>query len=71
LVTDAAESKLTKSVQDWGLSAFSEEKQAAHQEKTKLKQLITVDDVAQQVLCFVKSRGVTGANAIIDAGASI
>lgn len=71
MVAHAVELRLTKFVQDWGLSAFSEEKQAAHEEKTKLKQLITVDDVAQQVLCFVRSRGVTGANAIIDAGASI
>lgn len=39
--------------------------------KTKLGRLVTVDDVAQQVLCFAKSRGVTGVNAVLDAGMSL
>lgn len=38
---------------------------------TKLKRFVTVDDVAEQVLCFVRSKGVTGTNAVIDAGISI
>lgn len=57
--------------QDWTRSAFSEEKQQQLKEKTKLKEFVTVEDVAEQVLCFVRSKGVTGANAVIDAGISI
>lgn len=39
--------------------------------KTKLQRLVTVEEVADQVMCFVKSKSVTGANAVIDAGQSI
>ena len=38
---------------------------------TKLKRLATVDDVAEQVLCFAKSKSITGTNAVIDAGLSL
>ncbi|KAH6998436.1 hypothetical protein BKA56DRAFT_26722 [Ilyonectria sp. MPI-CAGE-AT-0026] len=55
---------------DWGLS-FPPEKQEEMRNKTKLGRLVTVDDVAQQVLCFAKSRGVTGVNAVLDAGMSL
>lgn len=40
-------------------------------EKTKLKRIVTVDDVAEQVLCFARSKGITGVNAVIDAGLSL
>lgn len=33
--------------------------------------LSTNQETAEQVLCFVKSRGVTGVNAVIDAGWSL
>lgn len=60
----------TDSTQEWG-KKFSEEHQNAIKEKTKLKRHITVDDVAEQVLCFVRSRGMTGTNIVIDAGLSV
>ncbi|KAH8805443.1 hypothetical protein F5884DRAFT_799291 [Xylogone sp. PMI_703] len=37
-------------------------------QKTPLKRLATLEDVAEQVLCFVKSKSVTGTNAVIDGG---
>lgn len=40
-------------------------------EATKLKRLATVDDVAEQVLCFARSKSVTGTNAVIDGGLSL
>ncbi|KAM5351597.1 hypothetical protein ACJ41O_004320 [Fusarium nematophilum] len=55
---------------DWGLS-FSEEKRKEMTDRTKLGRLVTVDDVAQQVLCFIKSKTVTGVNAVLDAGMSL
>ncbi|TID03792.1 Granaticin polyketide synthase putative ketoacyl reductase 2 [Colletotrichum higginsianum] len=55
---------------DWGLQ-FPEEKQQAARDRTPLKRLATVEDVAEQVLCFARSRSVTGANAVIDGGLSI
>ncbi|WYZ34938.1 hypothetical protein EsH8_I_001214 [Colletotrichum jinshuiense] len=55
---------------EWGLQ-FPEEQQQAARDKTRLKRLPTVEDVADQVLCFAKSRSVTGANAVIDGGLSI
>jgi len=50
---------------------FPQEKLEASLAKTQLKKFATVEDVAEQVLCFAKSRSVTGANAIIDAGWSL
>ncbi|KAK3355136.1 hypothetical protein B0H65DRAFT_37521 [Neurospora tetraspora] len=52
---------------DWGLQ-FPPEKQKEARERSKLKRLATVEDVAEQVLCFVKSKSVTGVNVIIDGG---
>jgi hypothetical protein len=40
-------------------------------DRTKLKRLATVEDVAEQVLCFAKSRSVTGVNAVIDGGMAL
>jgi NAD(P)-dependent dehydrogenase (short-subunit alcohol dehydrogenase family) len=55
---------------EWG-KKFSEEHQNAIKEKTRLNRHITVDDVAEQVMCFVRSKGMTGTNAVIDAGLSV
>ncbi|KAK3950942.1 hypothetical protein QBC32DRAFT_216219 [Pseudoneurospora amorphoporcata] len=55
---------------DWGLQ-FPPEKQEEAREKSKLNRLATVEDVAEQVLCFVKSKSVTGVNAIIDGGMAL
>ncbi|KAF6813338.1 short-chain dehydrogenase [Colletotrichum sojae] len=55
---------------DWGMQ-FSEEQRESARERTRLKRLPTVDDVADQVLCFARSRSVTGANAVIDGGLSL
>ncbi|TDZ12943.1 3-oxoacyl-[acyl-carrier-protein] reductase FabG [Colletotrichum spinosum] len=55
---------------DWGMQ-FSPEQREATLQKTRLKRLPTVDDVAEQVLVFAKSRTVTGANAVIDGGMSL
>ncbi|KAK4693016.1 hypothetical protein P7C71_g4303, partial [Lecanoromycetidae sp. Uapishka_2] len=55
---------------DWGRQ-FSEEKLAAATEKTQLKRLPTVEDVADQIVLFAKSRSVTGTNAVIDCGFSL
>jgi len=55
---------------DWGMK-FPKEKLEAAREQNKLKRFATVEDVAEQVLVFVKSRSVTGMNAVIDAGYSL
>ncbi|KAI9904671.1 hypothetical protein N3K66_001200 [Trichothecium roseum] len=55
---------------DWG-QAFSEEVQARVKKQTKLGRFVTVEDVAEQVLCFVRSKSVTGTNVVIDAGQTI
>ncbi|KAF4123508.1 Short-chain dehydrogenase [Geosmithia morbida] len=53
---------------DWGLEVFSVEKQNAIRERTRLKRLVEVDDVAEQVLCLAKSKSTTGVNVVIDGG---
>lgn len=55
---------------DWGLQ-FPPEKQEEMRERSRLKRLATVEDVAEQVLCFVRSKTVTGVNAVIDGGISL
>jgi len=50
---------------------FPQAKLDASKAKTKLNRFATVEDVAEQVLCFAKSKSVTGSNAIIDAGWSL
>lgn len=55
---------------DWGLQ-FGPEKIEEMTNRTKLKRLATVEEVAEQVLCFVRSRSVTGVNAVIDGGMSL
>ncbi|KAK0657329.1 short-chain dehydrogenase [Cercophora newfieldiana] len=55
---------------DWGLQ-FPEERREEMRDRTKLKRLATTEDVAQQVLCFVRSKSVTGVNAVIDGGMAL
>lgn len=55
---------------EWG-KRFPSEKLDAAKSKSTLKKLATVDDVVQQILCFVNSQSVTGFNAVIDAGWSL
>ncbi|KAF9880022.1 hypothetical protein CkaCkLH20_02833 [Colletotrichum karsti] len=55
---------------DWGLQ-FPEEKREAMRERTALQRFATVEDVADQVLCFARSRSVTGTNVVIDGGLHI
>jgi hypothetical protein len=50
---------------------YSKEKQEAQRMRTQLKKLATVEDVAEQVYCYVQQKTVTGANAIIDGGVSL
>ncbi|KAI1208866.1 NAD(P)-binding protein [Annulohypoxylon truncatum] len=52
---------------DWAEN-FSEEGKQSHIQKTKLKRVATVEDVAEQVLLFAKSRSITGVNVVVDAG---
>ncbi|KAK0631994.1 hypothetical protein B0T14DRAFT_420199 [Immersiella caudata] len=55
---------------EWGLQ-FPPERREQMRERTKLKRLPTTEDVAEQVLCFVKSKSVTGVNAVIDGGMAL
>ncbi|KAI1764785.1 NAD(P)-binding protein [Hypoxylon sp. FL1150] len=52
---------------DWS-KGFSEEQKQAHLQKTKLKRFVSVEDVAEQVLMFARSRSMTGVNVVVDAG---
>ncbi|KAK8089720.1 hypothetical protein PG997_004681 [Apiospora hydei] len=53
--------------QEWS-DRFSEQAKDAYRQKTKLKRFPTVEDVAEQVLTFAKSRSMTGVNIPLDAG---
>ncbi|KFA70080.1 hypothetical protein S40285_03297 [Stachybotrys chlorohalonatus IBT 40285] len=53
-------------LKDWG-NKFSDERKAAHIQKTKLKRT----DVAEQVYTLARSRSITGANVVIDDGFSL
>ncbi|KZF23300.1 NAD(P)-binding protein [Xylona heveae TC161] len=55
---------------DWGLQ-FPQEQINAYKEQTKLKSIPAVEDVAQQVLCFIQNRSITGANIVIDSGYTV
>ncbi|KAI1804058.1 NAD(P)-binding protein [Daldinia bambusicola] len=52
---------------EWG-NRFSDEQKEGHLQKTKLKRYVTVEDVAEQVLTFAKSKSTTGVNVVMDAG---
>ncbi|KAI0409719.1 short chain dehydrogenase [Xylaria palmicola] len=47
---------------------FTQEQKEEHRQKTKLKRIVTVEDVADQVLTFARNRSVTGVNVVMDAG---
>lgn len=55
---------------DWGMN-FPEKTRDNHISQTKLKKIATVEDVAEQVLCFAKLCTVTGQNVVMDGGWSI
>ncbi|RDL31068.1 Uncharacterized protein BP5553_09857 [Venustampulla echinocandica] len=55
---------------DWGLK-FPQERLDSSVARSQLKRFATVEDVAEQVLYFVRSRSVTGVNMLIDAGWSL
>ncbi|KAI6314330.1 hypothetical protein MCOR30_009993 [Pyricularia oryzae] len=55
---------------EWGLN-FSKEVQESNIARSKLKRVVTPEETAEQVLCFARSKGVTGVNAVIDAGWSL
>ncbi|KAI1340406.1 hypothetical protein F5Y15DRAFT_57122 [Xylariaceae sp. FL0016] len=52
---------------DWA-ERFTDEQKESHRQKTKLKRIATVEDVAEQVLTFAKSRSTTGVNVVMDSG---
>ncbi|KAI0817647.1 short chain dehydrogenase [Xylaria sp. FL0064] len=47
---------------------FTDEQKEEHRQGTKLKRIVTVEDVAEQVLTFARSRSTTGVNVVMDAG---
>ncbi|KAI0430239.1 short chain dehydrogenase [Xylaria sp. FL1042] len=47
---------------------FTGEQKKQHLQGTKLKRIVTVEDVAEQVLTFARSRSTTGVNVVMDAG---
>ncbi|KAI0851366.1 NAD(P)-binding protein [Daldinia vernicosa] len=52
---------------EWA-TRFSDEQKDAHLQKTKLKRFVSVEDVAEQVLTFAKSKSTTGINIVMDSG---
>ena len=52
---------------DWA-ERFSDEQKEAHRQATKLKRVVTVEDVAEQVFTFARSKSTTGVNVVMDAG---
>lgn len=55
------------SYQEWS-DQFSDEAKETYRQKTKLKRVPALEDVAQQVLTFARSKSQTGTNAILDSG---
>ncbi|GKU04511.1 polyketide synthase [Fusarium langsethiae] len=53
------------------IAGFPQSKIDDAREKTLLKQITQVEDVADQIILLIKSESVTGANIIIDSGFSI
>ncbi|KAI0456550.1 short chain dehydrogenase [Xylaria acuta] len=47
---------------------FTDELKEEHRQKTKLKRIVTVEDVADQVLTFARNKSMTGVNVLMDAG---
>ncbi|KAI0486451.1 short chain dehydrogenase [Xylaria cf. heliscus] len=47
---------------------FPDEVKEDHRQKTKLKRIVTVEDVADQVLTFARNKSITGVNVLMDAG---
>lgn len=55
---------------EWG-QKFSPSKVENTIQKTPLKRLAVVEDVAQQILCLANSTSTTGTNSVLDAGLAI
>ncbi|KAI0600178.1 short chain dehydrogenase [Biscogniauxia sp. FL1348] len=47
---------------------FTPEQKEAHRQKTTLKRIVTVEDVAEQVFTFAQNKSTTGVNIVMDAG---
>ncbi|KAK5624641.1 hypothetical protein RRF57_000358 [Xylaria bambusicola] len=47
---------------------YTDEQKEVHRQGTKLKRIVTVEDVAEQVLTFARSKSTTGVNVVMDAG---
>ena len=62
-----ADSAVLHAQQEWGLK-FPPERIKMMTEASKLKRLATVEDVAEQVLTYVKNKTVTGQNMVLDGG---
>ncbi|KAI1368725.1 short chain dehydrogenase [Xylaria arbuscula] len=54
-------------ITEWA-GIFTDEQKEAHRQGTKLKRIVTVEDVAEQVLTFARSKSTTGVNIVMDAG---
>ncbi|KAJ3579900.1 hypothetical protein NPX13_g662 [Xylaria arbuscula] len=54
-------------ITDWA-GIYTDEQKEAHRQGTKLKRIVTVEDVAEQVLTFARSKSTTGVNIVMDAG---
>ncbi|KAI1128420.1 short chain dehydrogenase [Nemania abortiva] len=54
-------------ITEWA-ERFTPEQKEHHRQTTKLKRIVTVEDVAEQVLTFARSKGTTGVNVVMDAG---
>ncbi|KAI1779933.1 NAD(P)-binding protein [Hypoxylon cercidicola] len=52
---------------EWS-KGFTEDQKEAHRQKTKLKRFVSVEDVAEQVFTFAKTKSMTGVNVVMDAG---
>ncbi|GAP83479.1 putative short chain dehydrogenase [Rosellinia necatrix] len=47
---------------------FTDEQKENHRQNTKLKRIVTAEDIADQVLTFARSKSMTGVNVLMDAG---
>ncbi|KAI1073091.1 hypothetical protein LB507_009016 [Fusarium sp. FIESC RH6] len=53
------------------IAEFPQSKIEEAKEKTLLKQITQVDDVADQIILLIKSQSITGTNVVIDSGFSV
>ncbi|TRX97647.1 hypothetical protein FHL15_001402 [Xylaria flabelliformis] len=67
MVVDANDLSPGLLLTEWA-ERFTDEQKEAHRQKTTLKRIVTVEDVAEQVLTFARSKSTTGVNVVMDAG---